>query len=57
MTVKAINERFEIETAVHETARQIVELIEAARQRVEKLGGDGDEATERITELVTADDE
>lgn len=56
MTVKAINERFEIETTVHETARQIVELIAAAKERVEKLGGDGDEATERVMELVTEDD-
>ena len=49
--------RLAVETAVHETARQIVELIAAARERIEKLGGDRDEAAERITELVTADEE
>lgn len=57
MTVKTINAKLEIETAIHETARQMVELIEAARQRIEKLGGDPDEAAERITELVSGDDE
>jgi hypothetical protein len=56
MTVKAINERLEVETIVHETARQIVEMIAAAKQKIEKLGGDGDEAAERITSLVTDED-
>jgi hypothetical protein len=55
MTIKAINERLEVETVVHETARQCVELIQAATKRVKELGGDPGDAQERITELVTAD--
>ena len=53
MTVKAINNRLEIETTIHDTAHQIVELIAAARERVEKLGGDGEDAENRIVEMVT----
>jgi len=52
MTVKEINERLEIETIVHQTARQIVELIEAATKQIEKLGGEGEASRERILELV-----
>jgi hypothetical protein len=53
MTVKAINQKFEIEAVVHETARQIVELIQAAKERAAKLGGDEDDTEQRIIELAT----
>ena len=53
MTVKAINDRLEVETAIHETARQMVELIHAAKERVKALGGDPEDAEQRIVELVT----
>ncbi len=53
MTIKAINEKLEIETTVHETAKQIVEIIAAAKAKVAKLGGDDEDAEQRILELVT----
>jgi hypothetical protein len=55
MTVKAIAERLEIETTIHETARQCVELIAAAKAKVKSLGGDADDAAERILSLVGDD--
>lgn len=53
MTVKQITAELDQQTAIHTTARQIVELLDAARDAVNKLGGDGDAARERVLELVT----
>jgi hypothetical protein len=39
MTVKAINERLEFETTIHDTARQFVELIAVAKAKVKQLRG------------------
>jgi hypothetical protein len=44
MTVKAINDRLEVEKTIHDAARQIVELIAATKERVAKLRGGEDGA-------------
>lgn len=56
MTAKAINGKLEIETAIHQAALQAVELIAQAKKRVKELGGDEDEAEQRMLELITEDD-
>ena len=57
MTTAAIAKKLEVETLVHETAKQIVELIEKAKAKLTEMGADEDAEAERIMELVTADDE
>lgn len=52
MTVAAINNELEIQTAIHVAARQMVELMQAAVKRVKELGGDHEAAEARILELV-----
>jgi hypothetical protein len=53
MTAAAITKELEQQTIIHETARQIVELLDQAAQKVATLGGSADEARERMIELVT----
>lgn len=57
MTTQAISKKLEAETMVHETARQMVELLEAAKVKLAAMGMDEDAEAERILEMVTADDE
>jgi hypothetical protein len=56
MTAKGINKRMEIEKLIHETALRCVEQIEAARKAVKELDGDGDEAVNRMLELINEED-
>jgi hypothetical protein len=56
LTIKAIHTRPEIERTVHEAAKAIVELIQAANAAVRKLGGDSNDAETRILGLVRTDD-
>lgn len=53
MTTEQIDQEFAQQKIIHETARQIVELLDAADEKVRLAGGDEDAARERIIELVT----
>jgi len=53
MTTPAITARLKIEAIILSTALQIAELIQAAKERVEKLGGEADEAETEIIDLLT----
>ncbi len=53
MTIAQIESELAQQQAIHAAARQMVETLEAAAKAVAKLGGDADQARERILELVT----
>jgi len=55
MTAAQITKELDQQRAIHDTALQIVELIDVAMKQVAKLGGNADEAREKIVELVTTD--
>lgn len=53
MTIAKINESLTVQTAIHETARQIVELLQAAHKTIDATSeGDADEAVGTILEMV-----
>jgi hypothetical protein len=54
MSFQAITERDNVQTTIHTTAKQIVELLEAAAATVSKSGRD--ETREAILALATDDE-
>jgi hypothetical protein len=53
MTIKAIEALASEQSMIHDTAKRIVEMLDDAKDAVDKLGGDGEAARDRIIELVT----
>jgi hypothetical protein len=55
MTIKAIQALADEQNQIHDAAKRIVEMLDAAKAEVDRLGGDGDAARDRILELVSED--
>jgi hypothetical protein len=54
MTIEAIETLASEQTTIHDTAKRIVELLDAEKAGADRLRGDGEAARNRIFELVTS---